>query len=326
MVRFGVCRREQFALAPNPLQRLLHGRRVSYRLLRTSAPPTDDEIAVFDNIIYYMRLASGICASTGPDRFQDLDAAITQTLEGVFVRDHPLLVEDWGASDAVTSAEWFPILRSRFPAARMVASDLTVHLIEAVVDNDGTYVLDPEGRPLQYVTPPLVIKFPEPMPLLLNRWMAARARRHLRRLASRAGVDLAHLQFEHPDEEIRRAPFVFRRLPLTHPRARALSRTDPAFQLAQHSVFEASRRGPDVVRTMNVLNRDYFDDARLADAARAVWISLNPGGVWIVGRTVTESPRVHHVSMLRKTDSGFELLVRHVDRSEIEDLALAFAP
>jgi hypothetical protein len=326
MVRFGVCRREQFAVRPNLLQLLLHGRRVSYQLLRTSAPPTADEVAVFDNIVYYMKRSSGIYASTGPGRFHDLDATITRTLERLFAADRAIMVEDWGASDAVTSAEWFQALKARFPRVGMVASDLTVHLVEATLDNDGTYVLDADGNPLQYVIPPLVIRFPEPVPLVVNRWMAARALRKLHRLASRAGVDLAHVQFGHPDEEIRRAPFVFRRLSLTHPHARALSRRDPAFQFAQHSVFEVSRRSPDVVRTMNVLNKDYFDEARLSEAARTVWTSLNPGGVWIVGRTLTESPRVNQASILRKTDAGFELIARHEDKSEVEDLALAFAP
>jgi nucleotide-binding universal stress UspA family protein len=326
MVRFGVCRREQFALRPNLLQLLLHGRRVSYQLLRTSVPPTANEVAVFDNIVYYMKRSSGIYASTAPGRFQDLDATITRSLERLFAPDRALMVEDWGASDAVTSAEWFQVLRARFPHVGMIASDLTVHLVEATIDNDGTYVLDPDGHPLQYVIPPLVIRFPEPMSLVLNRWIAARALRKLQRLALRAGVDLAHVQFGHPDEEIRRAPFVFRRLSLTHPHARALSRRDPAFQVTQHSVFEVSHRGPDVIRTMNVLNRDYFAEARLSDAARAVWTSLNAGGVWIVGRTLTESPRVHRASILRKTDMGFELIARHQDQSDVEGLALAFAP
>jgi hypothetical protein len=80
-----------------------------------------------------------------------------------------------------------------------------------------------------------------------------------------------------------------------------------------------------VIRTVNVLNRDYFSDSRLSDAVRAVWESLTPGGVWMVGRTVAESEGIHHASILRKTETGFELLGRHIEKSEVEDLALALS-
>jgi hypothetical protein len=325
MIRFGVCRREQFSRNPSPIHRLLHGHRVSYQLLRTSTPATRDEIQIFDNIVYHLKLAGGAYTTTASGRLKILDVWFTENLARVFTADRALLVEDWGASGATTSADWFPVMRSRFPRVRMIASDLTVYLVEASVENDGVFVLDPDGQPLQYIAPPFVIRFPEPRSLLINQWMAARARRKLRRLSARAGIDLANLRFDHPDQEISHPPFVFRRLPLTHPRARALTATDPAFELAHHSVFTVSTRGPDVIRTVNVLNKDYFSDLRLSDAVRAVWESLTPGGVWMVGRTVAESEGIHHASILRKTESGFELLARHIEKSEVEDLALALS-
>jgi hypothetical protein len=302
----------------------MYGRRVSYQLLRTSTPATPVEIAIFDNIIYYLKLASGIYTTTVPGRFSEFDTWLAQHFAQVFDRDCPLVVEDWGTSDSTTSSDWFPVLREQFPHARLVASDLTQHLIEATVENDGVYVLDADGRPLQYIAPPFVIRFPEPMPFVLNRWIAARARRRLDRLAAGAGINLADLRFDHPEQEIHRPPFVFRRLSLVHPRAAALSRADPAFEVATHSVFDVSGRSPDVIRTMNVLNRDYFSDAELTDAVGAVWASLKDRGVWIVGRTITESPRVHHASILQKTWTGFKLLAQHVAPSEVEALALAF--
>ena len=36
-----------------------------------------------------------------------------------------------------------------------------------------------------------------------------------------------------------------------------------------------------------------------------------------------EAPPIHHVSVLRKSGNGFELLERNVEKSEIEHLALA---
>lgn len=322
MIRFGVHRREQFSTNPGPIHLLLHGRRVSYRLLRTSTPATAGDVEIFDHIVYYLKLAGGVYTTTLAGRFKEFDVWLTQQLNQVFARECPLLIEDWGSSGATTSAEWFPVAQATFPGVRMVASDLNVYLIEASVDNDGVYVLEPGGRPLQYIAPPFVLKFPEPALFVLNRWMASRARKRLSQLAASAGVDLASLEFDHADQEIRRPPFVFRRLALANPRARALAAKEPAFQLAQHSVFNPSRLRPNVIRTMNVLNKEYFSDARLTDAARAVWESLEPGGVWVVGRTMTESPCVHHASILRKTAAGFDMVARYAEKSEVEDLAL----
>jgi hypothetical protein len=323
MFRLGVCRQDQFSKTPGLVAALLHGKRVSYRLLRTSTPPTPQEIEIFDHITFYMRLPSGAYRTTAPGRFRDFDAFVTRVLAREFPREKTLLVEDWATSSALTSAEWLPALRAAFPDARLIASDLTRYLVEATVPDGDVYILDPAGNPVQYVKPPFVVRFPEARLLVVNRLLAARARRKLAWLARSAGVDLASLRFGDTDEEIRRAPFVFRPLSLVHPKARALSHAEPGFQTVQHSVFEASVRRPHVVRTMNVLNRALFPEDRLVDAAKAVWRSLEAGGVWIVGRTVKESPVVHHASILRKTAGSFELLGRHVEPSEVEDLALS---
>src|SRR5438128_369580 len=119
MIRFGVVRPEQFSVNPSPIHRLLHGRRVSYQLLRTSTPATAEEIEIFDHIVYHLKLASGIYTTTVPGRFQDLDDWITRNLVRSGAQDQALLVEDWGASGGATSAEWFRVLRARFPHVRM---------------------------------------------------------------------------------------------------------------------------------------------------------------------------------------------------------------
>ncbi len=74
---------------------------------------------------------------------------------------------------------------------------------------------------------------------------------------------------------------------------------------------------------MNILNKVYFDTDALARAARNIWVSLKPEGLWIVGRTVQDEPIVHHVSILVKTGEGFHVIERYNEQSEIEDIALA---
>jgi|GEM_PF-2807214 len=78
----------------------------------------------------------------------------------------------------------------------------------------------------------------------------------------------------------------------------------------------------DVIRSMNIFNTGYFEPPRLAEGARAVWSSLKPGGVWIVGRTWQEKPPSHNVSFFERTGNGFKLLRRYGDGSEIESIVL----
>jgi len=121
------------------------------------------------------------------------------------------------------------------------ASDQTVHLVEAVINDDGVYVLDPGGDPLQYIAPPFVVRFPEPAPFAVNRIIAAIARRRLGSRARQAGIDLTTIRFDAANDSLRRPPFTFRPLPLVHPRARALAREHPKLTLGQHSVFVIDR-------------------------------------------------------------------------------------
>ncbi|MGA8029963.1 MAG: hypothetical protein WB992_22695, partial [Bryobacteraceae bacterium] len=74
---------------------------------------------------------------------------------------------------------------------------------------------------------------------------------------------------------------------------------------------------------MNVLNRAYFSEEQLRRAARNAISHLQPGGIWIVGRTTSEDPPLHEVTIFRKQGSGaIEVVSRVGPGSEIEALAL----
>jgi hypothetical protein len=322
MIRFGVIRREDFSGSPGFVSRVLHGPRVSYRLLSATQPPRAGDAAIFDHILYHLRLGDGIYTSTFPGRFDKFNLWCTNQLASAFPDTPKLLVEEWGASDATTSAEWFPVLRTAFPDARLVASDRTVHLIEAVLEDGTAYIFDQDGHPLQYVASPMVVRLPDDAaPFVINRWIASRAMERLRRLTGVSGIDTAALRFD-ADGLASCPPLTCRRLSLRHPAARALAAAQVGFELDEHSAFDPSTRGPHVIRTMNVLNLDYFSRKRLGDAAAAVWASLPIGGLWIVGRTVHDPQRIHHASVLRKNADGFSVLEHHGQPSEVEPIAL----
>jgi hypothetical protein len=74
---------------------------------------------------------------------------------------------------------------------------------------------------------------------------------------------------------------------------------------------------------MNILDPGYCTAAMIERAGHSVFDTLFPGGLWVLGRTMQDDPPLHHVSVLVKTDTGFRLLERYNEKSEVEDLALA---
>lgn len=116
-----------------------------------------------------------------------------------------------------------------------------------------------------------------------------------------------------------------KRISLVHPEARALATSDSRFEVRKRSVFDIVSSSCDVLRTMNILNRGYFSEGQLTSGISAAWQSLRPGGLWVVGRTMEDSFR-NHASLLGRNDSGWDLVTRVGDGSEIEALALAWRP
>jgi hypothetical protein len=277
-----------------------------------------------------LRLSGGVYRTTTARRFEKLDAFFQPVLESRFSRQTPLLVEDWAASACITSAEWFTSLVQIFPALKMVASDLHLYLVEVILPTGDSFVVEAEGHPLQYLKPPFVIPLHrrETAKLPVNRWLQARAHTCFAELKSRGMFEFFRL--EEGPEEWTRPPIRFRRIPLTHPAAVALSCASPEFQVESHSVFEPRElESCDVIRSMNIFNRSYFDEPRLLQGLGSCWASLKTGGLLLVGRTVEEgkgAPAIHHASVLQKTSTGFSVLDRCNAPSEVEDLAIGFRP
>jgi hypothetical protein len=324
LIAFGVCRADQYAnctQSPGNVSR----DRISYRLLLTSMPASASEIARFEDLMRQIQLPGGVFRTTSPVRFQDLDLFLNDALERCFAPADSLDVHDWAASDCSTSAAWFQMLRRSFSQVRLTASDLNLYLIEARLEAGDYYIFDAAGEALQYVRPPFVIRMstPEPRLLLANRLLRAQALARLARLREQGLSNVSSLEFG-DCEELRQPPYIFRKIPMLHPTAEMLRRSNTAFHIERHSVFEPLAQPCDVIRTMNIFNLSYFGQDRLRQGVACVWRSLKPGGIWIVGRTVEADPPLHHVSLLARTEHGFVLSGRHVQKSEVEDLALAF--
>ncbi|MCE5310971.1 MAG: hypothetical protein LLG20_25290 [Acidobacteriales bacterium] len=318
MLKLGICEADQ----DTPLQRLWRRGLISASLLAMKVPASPVEVERFERLMPQICLSNGVARTTSRRRFAELDEAIEVCLREVLACEAELRVEDWAVSNGITAAEWFQRLRIDYPKIRFTASDTVLYLIEAHREQFGdTYILEPDGTPIQYVHPPFVISL-----VRRTHWVYWVNRRLHDRALDYWRSELGR-EFRHPAEwntpvgaerDVQAPPFRLRRLPLIHPNALRLQ--SERFRIVEHSIFTPLSEQVDVVRTMNILNRAYFTEAELRRAASAVEHSLRPCGLWIVGRTVVEHPPQHEVSVLQKCQTGWRALLRIGNGSEMEQV------
>lgn len=288
---------------------------VAYNLLSVGADPGPDDVQVFESLSFALLTSNGTTRTTFRHRFQDLDETATAVMQRLFSASAELRVEDRAVSNGLTSVEWAERLLPLFPGLVYEASDLVLYLLELTLDDGSIYITEANGTPLQYIRPPYVVplNYLGARRFVVNRMIAALALRRYRRL----GLP------EHWMSTETGAGYRVRKISFIHPEATSLLSRSERFQFKTRSVFEttAAERAADVVRTMNILNFDYFSEQQLTDAAIAIFRSMRPGGLWIVGRTLQEDFS-NHVSLLQHQPEGWKLLERLGQGSEIEALAL----
>jgi hypothetical protein len=312
VLRFGIYTEQQYRRA-GPRRRDL-GAQVAYSLLDVGNDPSDERVAMFEDLCFRLRTSNGTFRTSFSQRFVDLDAAASRWMSELFASEAAIRIEDRAASHCLTSHDWAQRIFAVCSRAEFEASDLILCLYELSLPSGETYIVEPDGEPLQYIRPPFVlsVRHREPRRYPLNLWLGARARRRFARLGLAAGW-----------QQSESAPgYGVRRISCVHPRAAALAARDPRFRVRTRSVFEVTPQACDVLRTMNILNRAYFTEEELASAANAVFDSVRAGGLWIVGRTWEEDFSNHATFFLRRKDA-WEVLGRIGNGSEIEQLALA---
>ena len=326
MLKFGVYRMDQFralqrgGLAAALRSRLTRGR-ISLQLLAAEAPLAE-KVALFNAVIPGLLLSSGVFRTTFRGRFQKLDAWAGAILADHFPAASSLDIHDWAASDCSTTADWAAAIWERYPEARLTASDLTLFLIEAALPGGPAFVVDPAGGALQYIRPPFVVRLSPPeRPLLAVNWLLCRrALSRLPDLWRRWAVPADWI--DSAGEVLDQPPYFFRKISLIHPEAQALAKSSSRFTIRRHSAFDVLPAPCDVIRSMNIFNPSYFDPPRLREGVAAVWRSLRPGGLWIIGRTWQDRPPLHRASVFVKRAAGFERIGRYEEGSEIDDLVL----
>lgn len=310
MVRFGIYTQEQYLRAGR--RRQYSGAHAAYNLLDVGENPSEEQVRAFEDVSFTLRTSNGTFRTSFRQRFEDVNASAMRWMERSYAADSAIEIQDRAVSHGLTSWEWAGCVFRAFPLARFEASDILLELIE-ISRGGETYIVEPNGRPIQYIKPPFVvsIEHPEPRRYPVNRIVAARARGRFERLGLGGNwIETAQTR-----------GWRVRKIPSIHPWTRELGRKNPNFQFRLRSVFEITPGACDVLRTMNILNRSYFSPEELARGASAVFQSLRPGGIWIVGRTMEEDFK-NHVSLLRRREDGWEVLERIGAGSEMEKLAL----
>jgi hypothetical protein len=309
MLRFGICTPEQF----QGERRRFSGARVAYSLLDVGDHPTDEQIRTFEDVSFTLRTSNGTFRTTFRNRFHDVDRVAMRSISDSYPPDTPLHVQDRAVSHGLTSWEWARELLAVYARAEFEASDVLLHLFELTLPSGETYILEPDGKPLQYINPPFVVSLHhrESWRYPVNHAVAARARRRFKQLSLPEG----------PPDRWPQLSYTVSKIPFVHPEARLFAANNPRFEFRVRSVFEHTPDACHVLRTMNIFNKEYFSTEQLTEGATAAFHSVKPGGIWIVGRTLEEDLS-NHVTFFRRQDAGWEVLERIGNGSEMEQLAI----
>jgi hypothetical protein len=312
---------------PQLLQPGRTGQDVSLLLLEEVARTRRDDDEAYGQILNGLRMPNGTFRATEPGRFRLLDSLVSDILRGRVGRDCRVFVTDCAVADGTTSVALYRTLRSAFPRLDFVASDLW-HRAVAVKSRRWPWAvaLDSDGLALQIIAGPLVIAgqgalsraYPvnRAVRLLARAWLVPRARAILRQIDATTQADFATVTIDGYDVTT---------LPLLGGECLHLSQTASDFRFEVQDLFRSSRRRAHVVRVMNALTRNYFDDARLRQAIRLRLDSVLSDGLFIAGRSPTTNPRGLLASVFGRTSTGFEVIARLNGGCEEEALILETA-
>ncbi len=251
--------------------------------------------------------------TTFRNRFEDVDIACLRLMCQSFPSDSAIRVEDRAVSHGLTSCEWAKRLLRFFRPRRSKRRIWCCSCLNFRWRAEKHSSLRVDGTPLQYIRPPFVVSVlhAEPRRNLVRRLVAAYGKKRFSKLKLPNG-----LADQPPGSAWRVVP-----IPYIHPEAAALARTDARFRFRRRSVFEQTSDACHAIRTMNIFNRSYFSTERLAEGYRAIFASLQPGGIWIVGRTLEEDLS-NHATFFRRRERDWEVLDRVGAGWEMEEMAL----
>ena len=316
MLKLGVVNRRGL---PRPRTWIGRRRHVSLLLLRDLVSDPSVTPEEYDRLAGYARMPNGVWKRTRHGRLRLVDAALLEVLQERVARGARITVCDVAASTGATSVELYRLLAQHFDVD-FVATDLYRDVL-AVCSRTRrlAVVLDHEGNDVQYVAGPFVLPGgqPESPVYPVNRTLRALLRRRFLPKA-RAALALADVEALAPFASSVVGPYEVVRLPvLTRETVRMLG---PGFRFEPWDVLAPFPLRADVVRAMNILTREHFDDVRRRRALRNCVEALKPGGLLVVGWSPTPESQTVEASIYEATEDGLRRLRTLNGGSEIDAL------
>jgi hypothetical protein len=279
----------------------------------------------YDSVVEQLRMPNGTWKFTCRGRFAVLDRLVLDLLGERVPRGTRLSVMDLAASTGVTSVEFYRALRERY-TVDFLASDLYRDLY-AVRRGSWTGVYTGAGDDVQHVVWRFVLpgQLAESWAYAGNRALRAACRRLLAP-GARAALASAPLTQLAPFASVRVHGFEIRRLPLLSGECLALTARDEGFRFEVSDVCQPLPEHATVVRAMNILTREHFDDATRAQIVRHSIAATLPGGLLVLGWSPWDDPTRVEASVYEVTREGLERLASLNGGSEIDRFVESIVP
>lgn len=266
-----------------------------------------------DRFFCSLKLANGTYKQTCRGRLNDLD----EFVERMLPRERPLRLMDVAISSGVTTADWARRLERAGVEFQMTAGDSALKAFHLSLGRGLGVLLDADGHELQLDVRGRAVRAPVGRRALLRNPLSITLVRAAARLlfpSLRAAWmrDPASARAGLFGVELRPLDLVSRSL------AGCANVRVVGDDVLTGGVFGRSFH---VVRAANILNRTYFDDARLSAILSNLRSRLLPGGLLVVCRTDERGVNRATVFAL-DTLGGFEVAGRLNGGADVESLAL----
>jgi len=260
-----------------------------------------------DRFFCSLKLSNGTYKQTCRGRLNDLD----EFVERLLPRERPLRLMDVAVSSGVTTAEWARRLERAGVEFQMTAGDSALKAFHLSISRGLGVLLDADGHELQLEVRGRAVRTP------LGRRAFLRNPLSITIVRAAARIFFPALR----DSSRARARFAVECRPLDLVSRSLAGRAN--VRVVEDDVLSGDGFGRSfhVVRAANILNRTYFDDAKLSAILSNLRSRLLPGGLLVVCRT--DARRVNRATVFALDPRGrLEVVGRLNGGSDVESLAL----
>lgn len=299
-------------------------RHASLGLLQPLFEAKDEDASVYDELVRRVLMPNGTWKQTATRRLREVDALVVDLLKKTYSPGSHITVTDLAASTGVTSVEFYQTLSAWF-AVDFIASDLYRDVFVIASRRwHWAVILDHSGAALQYIIGRFVL------PGQLSESWSYPVNRALKRFAKLVLLPRARVVFA-SGAGCRRTPYFMprsvghyeiRRLPFFSYRCWRLLQQTTSFRFEIVDIMRPIPHCSHVVRAMNIVTPDYFDDAHARIAIRHCVQAIEPGGWLIMGQSKALSPSDVQATVYRMHWPEVEVLARLNGGCPMEKLVL----